>query len=139
MFGTRIPSTELNPKEHDVFERFGLKQHIKDYLLNTSTAGLSSYLSDLPGEIDFNNHSLASSLGKVKPNVNINEILKVFTVDQVAPNEIPITDPIKQQVKVPMGLVDSAEKKIILRFKTSDSKRKGIDDSDIQPLKKFKD
>jgi len=141
MFGTRIPISNLSSKDHDVFERFGLSRHIQEYLINTSNTGLSSYLSDLPGEIDFEGHSLSSCLSKVKPSVNIPDIISLFTVNEVLPTEIPIPDPIKPQVKVPMGLVDSfnpPEKKIILRFKTSE-KRKDCEESDLQPLKKFKD
>jgi hypothetical protein len=142
MFGTRIPISELKTKDHDVFHRFGLTRHIDEYLINPSTAGLSSYLSDLPGEIDFAGHSLSSSLSKVRPSVNISDILDKFKVAKVAPNQIPVPDPIKQTVKVPMGIVDTSnleEKKIFLRFKTSESKRKSVDEPDNQPLKKLKE
>jgi hypothetical protein len=169
MFGSRIPLSEINPKDHDVFERFSLKQQVKDYLINSSSTGLSSYLSDLPGEIDFQGHSLSSTFSKTKPDLNIDDIISIFTVDQVDPNQIPIPDPIKQNVNVPMGLVDpnstlnstvttckipktessntsntlgaaGGEKKIILRLGIKkDSKRKSLDESEIQPLKKLKD
>ena len=48
-FGTRIDINHLKPSDHDVFERFSLKKQLENYLINPSTAGVSSYLSDLPG------------------------------------------------------------------------------------------
>ena len=144
MFGTRIPQTQVKQADHDVFERYSLHDQVKDYLINPSTAGLSSYLSDLPGDIDFEGHSLSASLSKTKPDVNFEDIIKLFTIEESQPNEIPVPDPVKQQVKLPMGLVDSSqsqnEKRIILRLGLKkDSKRKSLDEADVQPLKKFKD
>ena len=81
-----------------------------------------------------------------KPKVDFDSIIGLFTINEVDLNEIPVTDPIKHKINVPMGLVDPTQervpesKKIILRLGLKkDSKRKESQESIEQPMKKLKD